>query len=264
MALPLLNYFSNGEWVDSPENESGLEVLAADSFVLDDGDIVGFPRHRERFFAAVVDAGVDDTEAFDDFVERCLLWFPREGRWFPRLDVVTNGDSTWFRYHHRLARVASNTAILAVAPADTREVPWRKGPDLERMAALRASVSHLADEALILSEDGVVVEGAYSAIVVIDSDAGQFCVTPSKYPRIDSITEQIVSECVRDDHFEVIKRAHTVSELEGKEVWVLSALHGIRVATSIVDGPPLEVNMDRRDHFHELRRDYDYPLDGVF
>jgi hypothetical protein len=46
--------------------------------------------------------------------------------------------------------------------------------------------------------------------------------------------------------------------------WVLSALHGIRVATAIVDGPPLEVNMDRRDHFQELWREYDYPLDGVF
>jgi len=254
MSLPLLNYFANGEWVDPPEDGTRLEVLAADSFVLDNGDIVGFPRHRERFFAAVVDAGVDDTEAFDDFVERCLLWFPREGRWFPRLDVVTNGDATWFRYHHRLAPAESQTTTLAIAPADTREVPWRKGPDLERMAALRASVSHLADEALILADDKVVVEGAYSAIVVIDSDAGQFCLTPSKYPRIDSITEQIVSECVRDDHFEVIKRSHTLSELEGKEVWVLSALHGIRVARALSRGREVEVSLAHRGHFQELRR----------
>ena len=264
MALPLLNYFADGEWVDPPENEEGLEVLAADSFVLDEGDIVGFPRHKERFFAAVVDAGVDDTDAFDDYVERCVVWFPREGRWFPRLDLVTNGTQRWFRYHHRLAPAQQVSAKLAVAEADTRRVPWRKGPDLERMAELRASVSHHADEALIRSPDGVIVEGAYSAIVVIDSDAGQFCLTPSKYPRIDSITEQIVTECVRDDHFEVIKRAHTLNELEGKEVWVLSALHGIRVATEIANGPALEVNRDRRDHFQELRREYDYPLDGVF
>jgi hypothetical protein len=99
--------------------------------------------------------------------------------------------------------------------------------------------------------------------VVIDPDPGQ-SPTPSKYPRIDSITEQVVTECVRDDHFEAIKRSHALDELEGKEVCVLSALHGIRVATEIVNGPALEIDRDRRDHFQELRREYDYPLDGFF
>jgi hypothetical protein len=264
MALPLRNYFQDGEWVDPPVDEDALEVLAADSFVVDESLIVGFPRHRERFFAACVDAGVDNSEAFDDFVDRSMLWFPREGRWFPRLDVVTDGHEHWYRYHHRIAPPRQDTARLAVAKSDTRQVPWRKGPDLERMAQLRMHVSQVADEALILSADGIIIEGAYSAIVVIDADEGEFSLTPAKYPRIESVTEQLVSELARDEHFDVIRRTNTVAELEGKEVWVLAALHGIRVATEIVGGPPLVVNMGRRNDFQERLREYEYPLDAVF
>ena len=264
MALPLRNYFQDGDWVDPPPQEDALEVLAADSFVIDNSLIIGFPRHRERFFAACVDAGVGDSEAFDDFVDRSMLWFPREGRWFPRLDVVTDGHEHWYRYNHRIAPPPQDTARLAVANSDTRLVPWRKGPDLDRMAQLRVEVSHVADEALILSPDGVIVEGAYSAIVVIDANEGEFSLTPAKYPRIESVTEQLVTGLARDEHFDVIKRAHTMRELEGKEVWVLSALHGIRVATEIVGGPTISVNMERREEFQDRLREYEYPLDGVF
>jgi len=264
MALPLRNYFQDGEWVDPPLDEEALEVLAADSFVVDAGLIIGFPRHRERFFAACVDAGVDDSAAFYDFVDRSLLWFPREGRWFPRLDLVSDGEQNWYRYHHRIAPAAQDTARLAVASQDTRQVPWRKGPDLERMAQLRMNVSDVADEAVILSPDGVIIEGAYSSIMVIDAEEGDFSITPPKYPRIESITEQLVCELVRDEHFDVTKRAHTMRELEGKEVWVLSALHGIRVASEIVGGPTVSVNMQRREEFQNRLREYEYPLDGVF
>ena len=264
MALPLRNYFQDGDWVDPPPHEDALEVLAADSFVVDNSLIIGFPRHRERFFAACVDAGVGDSDTFYDFVDRSMLWFPREGRWFPRLDVVTDGKEHWYRYHHRIAPPRQDTARLAVATSDTRQVPWRKGPDLERMAQLRVDVSDVADEAVILSPDGVIVEGAYSAIAVIDADEGEFSVTPAKYPRIESVTEQLVSELARDEHFDVIKRTHTVAELEGKEVWVLSALHGIRVAPEIIGGPPLSLNMARREEFQDRLHEYDYPLDGVF
>jgi len=263
MALPLRNYFQDGEWVDPPVDEDALEVLAADSFVVDDSLIVGFPRHRERFYAACVDAGVDDSDAFHDFVERSMLWFPREGRWFPKLDLVTNGAENWFRYHHRIAPAPQDTARLALATQDTRHVPWRKGPDLARMAQVRAEVSDVADEAVILSPEGIIIEGAYSSIVVIDPE-GEFSITPPHYPRIDSVTEQLVRELIHDEHWDVIKRAHTVAELEGKEVWVLSALHGIRIATDIVGGPPLVVNMERRNEFHNRLREYQYPLDGEF
>ena len=263
MALPLRNYFQAGEWVDPPPQEDALEVLAADSFVVDNSLIIGFPRHRERFFAACVDAGVGDSDTFYDFVDRSMLWFPREGRWFPRLDVVTDGQRHWYRYHHRIAPPPQDTAHLAVAKSDTRQVPWRKGPDLERMAQLRMNVSDVADEALILSPEGVIIEGAYSAIAVIDADQSEFSVTPSNYPRIESVTEHLVAELARDENLDVIERAHIISELEGKEVWVLSALHGIRVVPEIVGGPALALNVERRAEFQERLREYDYPLDGV-
>ena len=250
MALPELNYFANGEWIDPPNNSSPLEVVAADSFVVDQGKAVGYDRHLARFAAAITDAGFSLDAELAEFVSRCEMWIPREGRWFPRFDLVTSPEDHYFRYHHRLAPAQQDSASLIVAPSDTRLVPHRKGPDLERMGDLRWwAYSRGAQEALILSPDGIVVEGAYSAIAVIDPDTDDIAITPQTFPRIPSVTEEIVRGLAEEEGLEVVEKAHTVGQLEGKEVWVLSALHGIRLATDIVAGPALLREEQRRNHF---------------
>ena len=83
MALPLRNYFQDGDWVDPPRQEDALEVLAADSFVIDNSLIIGFPRHRERFFAACVDAGVGDSEALMTSLTAPCCGFPAKDAGFP-------------------------------------------------------------------------------------------------------------------------------------------------------------------------------------
>ena len=252
MALPELNYFANGEWIDPPNNSSPLEVVAADSFVVDQGKTVGYDRHLARFAAAITDAGFSLDAELAEFVSRCEMWIPREGRWFPRFDLVTSPEDHYFRYHHRLAPAQQDSASLIVAPSDTRLVPHRKGPDLDRMGDLRWwAYSRGAQEALILSPDGIVVEGAYSAIAVIDPDTHELALTPRSFTRIPSVTEDIVRTLAGDEGLRVVEKPHTLAQLEGKEVWVLSALHGIRVGTSILDGPELARNEERRELLQE-------------
>ena len=250
MALPELNYFANGEWIDPPNNSSPLEVVAADSFVVDQGRVIGYDRHLARFTAAVKDAGFSLDEELAEFISRCEMWIPREGRWFPRFDLVTSPEGHYFRYHHRLAPAQQETASLIVAPSDTRLVPHRKGPDLERMGNLRWwAYSRGAQEALILSPDGIVVEGAYSAIAVIDHDSNHFAITPTSFPRIPSVTEDVVRTLAEEAGLSVVENTHTIAQLGGKLVWVLSALHGIRIATDILDGPTLVTDDSLRNHF---------------
>lgn len=265
MALPLLNYFAHGDWVDPPVGSEAWDVVAADSFVLFEGEIVGYTRHLERFFDAVADAGFSIDDDVTEFIERSELWFPREGRWFPRFDLISDGNDYALRYHHRVAPPAESEATLIVAPEDPRRVPHRKGPDLEAMGSLRRwATTQGATEALITDVNGVVIEGAYSSIVVIDPETNELSVTPPEWSRISSITEQLVCELAEDEGMVVTERPHTLAQWEHKEVWVLSALHGIRQATAVIDGPPLAHNSPRAEHFTERLREYDHPLDGVF
>lgn len=264
MALPELNYFADGEWIDPPNNSNPLEVVAADSFVVDQGKTIGYDQHLSRFAEAITDAGFSMDAELAEFISRCEMWIPREGRWFPRFDLLTSPEGHFFRYHHRLAPAQQETASLIVAPSDTRLVPRRKGPDLERMGDLRWwAYSKGAQEALILSPDGIVVEGAYSAIAVIDHDSNEFAITPKSFPRIPSVTEKIVRTLAEEDGLRLVEKPHTLGKLEGKEVWVLSALHGIRLATEIVDGPNLVTNESLRNQFQANLENLAQPLDGL-
>ena len=264
MALPELNYFADGEWIDPPNNSSPLEVVAADSFVVDQGRVIGYDRHLARFTAAVKDAGFSLDEELAEFISRCEMWIPREGRWFPRFDLVTSPEGHYFRYHHRLAPAQQETASLIVAPSDTRLVPHRKGPDLERMGDLRWwAYSRGAQEALILSPEGIVVEGAYSAIAVIDHGRNEFAITPKSFPRIPSVTEGVVRTLAEEADLGVVEDTHTISQLEGKEVWVLSALHGIRIATEVVDGPTLVTNDSLRNQLQTALESLAQPVDDL-
>ena len=261
MALSELNYFAAGEWIDPPSHPNQLEVVAADSFVVDQGLAVGYDRHLARFAGAIADAGYFLETELREFISRCELWIPREGRWFPRFDLVVSDVGHFFRYHHRLAPARQDSASLIVAPDDTRLVPHRKGPDLERMGDLRWwAYSRGAQEALIVSSEGVVIEGAYSAIAVIDPHTDDIAFTPQTFPRIPSVTEEIMRGLAEEEGLNVIEKAHTVGQLEGKEVWVLSALHGIRAATSILGGPNVVLNEERRQRMQKHLDEQAAPL----
>ena len=252
MALPTILRFAGERLVPEASVSDEREVLSADSFFLTDGEAVAWKRHLTRFADGIVDATGTLPSGWDEFVAQSLASLPRTGQWFPRWDYSVIDSAPRLYLLVRPCPPRNSVATLAIAADDTRKVPWRKGPDLLRMGRLREEVSvYGADEALIVSDDDTIVEGAYSSVMVWRDDS-TVTITPRAYPRIPSVTESVLTELLRASNVSVVEDRHTVSELEGHEVWIVSALHGIRLVERIVDGPPLAINHVRRDQCQEM------------
>jgi branched-subunit amino acid aminotransferase/4-amino-4-deoxychorismate lyase len=92
-----------------------------------------------------------------------------------------------------------------------------------------------ADEAVILSPEGHVVEGSTTSISWWEG--GTLCVPDRSFARIPSITERTVVALATALGIPVEERRARPEELDGREVWALNALHGIRIATAWQGGP---------------------------
>ena len=202
-------------------------ILAADSWLVSDGLTLALEAHRQRFTAS---AGMDVGQ----FWNTVIAAIPREGDWFPRVEADSNGR---LLFRHRSAPPRTRSVVLATwAGPDARTRPRVKGPDLEWMLGVRTSVqAEGAGEAVILTDDRYVAEGATSALLWWRGNI--LCGPP--FDRIDSVTARSVLTLATALGFDTHEEAVTPAELEGTELWALSALHGIRIVTSWVDGPAL-------------------------
>ena len=241
-------------------------LLVADSWLVDEGRVRALDVHRDRF-AGSVDAATagmpgrptpDDVDAFWTAVVARL---PRTGRWFPRVELVgvdgtgttdaaggvdgrdatggadsTRASSVALRLRLRPAPPASATVVLATAAHDPRVSPLVKGPDLVALGRVRDEArSRGADEAVVLSGDGHVVDGAWSSIVWWRGDA--LCLPSDDLPRLPGVTVRTLATLAAVMGVDVLHEHARPDELSGFEVWTTSALHGIRIATGWVDGP---------------------------
>lgn len=234
------------EWCDS----SVQKTLVADSWRCSDGQSVALERHRERFTGSATAAGLDDA-LVSRFWTAVIDALPRAGSWFPRVEVVATAGGPTLRYREREAPDWLDTVTLAPGAHDPRTHPLTKGPDLEALMALRRSVADVgATEALILSPDGSVIEGAYSTVMVWAKDSAALSVVGPAWPRIPSVTESVLLDIARTRGVDVTEETLTLDSLEGAEIWILSALHGIRVATELHGGPEIAPQPGRRDDWH--------------
>ena len=123
---------------------------------------------------------------------------------------------------------------------------------MEALLALRQGVAPLgATEALITNSVGTLVEGAYSSLMVWEGE-NELAITPRSLPRIPSVSEDILRDLASNQGIRVVERALRREDLEGKETWIVSALHGIRLVDSIIDGPAVSAMPERRDSWQEL------------
>lgn len=221
-------------------------IIAADSWVVSEGRALALGLHHERFLQHTHDAG--------QFWNATVAAIPQTGDWFPRVEQHDDGRLV---LRLRTAPERYRTAVLATwNGADPRTRPAVKGPDLDAMSRIRTAVQPMgATEAVILSDDGYVIEGAYSGLLWWRGDI--LCGPPSEFLRIDSVTARSALTLAAALGLHTHEEAVTPAELHGTELWALSALHGIRIATAWIDGPELAERPGRlaawRARFDALR-----------
>jgi branched-subunit amino acid aminotransferase/4-amino-4-deoxychorismate lyase len=213
-------------------------IVVADSWLVTEGSTLAIGLHRARFLAGVpteaASAGAQDAEAF---FAASLALIPRDGDWFPRVELQRRGDGYLFVFHLRSApELASSVAVASWAGADPRTTPAIKGPDLEALTRVATSVQSVgAREAIILTPEGYVVEGSRTGLLWWRGDI--LCGPPAEFARVASVSVRSILTLAAALGVETYEEAVTPAELDGTELWAANALHGIRIVTNWHDGP---------------------------
>lgn len=212
-------------------------IVAADSWLVQDGATLGIDLHRQRFLTAVGESSDAADLNAAHFWDAALATLPRTGNWFPRVELQRTENALIFTLTLRPAPELTRSVVLATHSGhDPRRSPTIKGPDTAALLVSRqAAIARGADESVILSPDGMVVEGAYSALLWWRGDA--LCVPSPELARVDSVTARSIITLATALGLDVLYEAVPPGELEGLELWAVSALHGIRIVTGWIDGP---------------------------
>lgn len=212
-------------------------VLAADSWLVDEGRVRGYDRHWARFAGWCEDLRVDPAQ-LSAFRAAATAALPRTGRWFPRVDLLGSAGGA-ARLLLRL-RPAQPPVLQARArlgePGDPRRHPRVKGPDLPLLLALRAdAVAAGAGELVLRDASGRLLEGALSSLLWWEGEA--LCAAPDGRT-LPSITRALLLEIARERGVEVRRRSPRPGDLAGCEAWLANAAHGICVVGAWEpDGP---------------------------
>ncbi len=216
--------------------DTSIEV--ADSWLVSEGTALALGLHRERFLGSMTADARIATDA-ERFWDASLALIPLDDDWFPRLELQRRGEALLLVFRLRSAPERSNNLVEATwLDGDPRRVPRVKGPDLETMTRIRTTVQQLgAAEAVILTDDGYVVEDSHSGLLWWRG--GILCGPPAAFERVDSVTVRSVLAIAAALGVETYEEAVTPPELADTELWSLNALHGIRIVTRWIDGPDL-------------------------
>lgn len=239
-ALVPLDYCDPAEW----------RVEAADSWLITEGAAFALGLHRDRFFAAAARGA--QLEGFDEldlegFWTAVLDSTSPTGDWFPRVELQSRSGAASLLYRERTAPdLTTSITVASHRGPDPRRTPTVKGPDLAAMMHVRSTAQERgADEGIILSPDGFVIEGGTTAIVWW---RGDILFAPPEGPdwpefdRVDSVTARSLFGLAEALGVPTHREPVTPAELDGAEVWALNALHGIRIVTAWIDdaqGPQL-------------------------
>jgi branched-subunit amino acid aminotransferase/4-amino-4-deoxychorismate lyase len=222
----------DGDWV--PAGPMGGAVEVADSWLVADGCVRGAELHWARFARGCAEVGLAVPAGLRAAVEHAL---PLTGRWFPRVELRRGGEVR-LAVRPAPARRATVSAWIFDGP-DPRVAPERKGPDLERLGELRAeAASHGAEEVLLRDPDGRLLEGAYTSLLWWEDDV--LWAVPDDAPILDGVTRRLLLGLAADTGVPVRHRRPAAPELAGREVWLTSAVHGIRAAREWAGEPARE------------------------
>ncbi len=214
--------------------DTSIEV--ADSWLVTDGTALALGLHRERFRSGMSPV-VRASTAADAFWDAAIALIPRDGDWFPRVELQRRGEALLLVFRLRDAPERRNNLVEATwLDGDPRTTPLIKGPDLAAMTRLRTAVqSRGGNEAVILTGEGYVVEDSHSGLLWWRGEI--LCGPLGEFDRVDSVTVRSVLALATALGVETYEEAVTPAEIADTEVWSLNALHGIRIVTRWIDGP---------------------------
>ncbi|MGW4909624.1 aminotransferase class IV [Streptomyces sp. NPDC004270] len=213
--------------------DAGGPLLVADSWLVRDGRVRGLGRHRERFLRSCGECGGPPSYRLREFWQDMTAALPRTGEWFPRVELTPHHVRLRLRHAPPLG---SGIEVWAVGRPDPRTVPRRKGPDLDILAGVRGrAVEAGAQEAVLVGPSGVVLETATASVLWWEQDT--LCLPPPRLPLLPGVTVALIRERATRCGIRVAHRERTLAQLDGHEVWLVNALHGIRPVTRWVGGP---------------------------
>lgn len=221
-------------------------IEAADSWLVSDGSVLALDLHRTRFLTSVPRGRYRQVDP-DAFWDAAIDAIPRDGGWFPRVELRSRLDGPDLLFRLREALPRARSIVLAThRGSDPRTTPRVKGPDLEAMLRLRTRAQTAgADEAVLLTSEGWIAEGSTTCLAWWRGDA--LAVPDPEIARIDSVTLRSTLALAAALDVDVLHESVRPSELEGLEVWALNALHGIRIVTRWIDGPATAEQPGRLD-----------------
>lgn len=243
-----------------PGPAAGRPLLVADSWLVREGRVRAFDRHRERFVRACRECGGPAADRLAEFWRDVAAVLPRTGEWFPRVELTA--DTRELRLLLRQAPpLADEVRLWAAGQPDPRAVPRRKGPDLEILAGVRGRAAGAgAQEAVLVDADGTVLESATASVLWWEDDT--LCLPPPGLPVLPGVTIALIRERARRLGIPLAPRERTVPELDGREVWLVNALHGIRPVTAWT-GRPMNAGPARHAaNWREWLNSIEEPLPG--
>lgn len=240
-------------------NTTEMTLEVADSWLVTEGSTLALELHRSRFLSSAAARGFDPAVA-ETVWAAALAIIPRVGDWFPRIEVLSRNGAPQFLFRLRSAPARSRSIVLATAAGeDPRTVPTIKGPDLAALLRLRVEVQQRgADDAVLLSPLGFVVEGAHNALLWWRGEI--LCAPALEFERIDSVTAKSILTLATVLGTDIYYEAVTPAELDGVELWAVNSLHGIRIVTSWIGGPSTAEKPGRLTKWRTLLENLRQPL----
>jgi len=205
----------------------------ADSFLVVDGRVRRLDLHRQRFLASCREVGADAGAFWDE----AMASLPRHDEWFPRVEAVTAATGIDLRLALRPSpqRSAGVQAALTAAP-DPRLAPLRKGPDLSRLAAFRTRWATVPGaEVLLRTADGILLEGTTTNLFWWHGEV--LCTPAPELPVFPGVTAAVLRQRAGELGISVRYCRVSIDELDGREAWLVNALHGIRPVTRWLNSP---------------------------
>ena len=217
--------YTAGELKPSPALDS--DVLIADSFLVVEGRVRSLNLHIDRFTRAIEFKHPELTEHLPHFFEAAWQLIPRTGRLFPRLELRGEQAPTLSLVVREAPAQLGLATLWTYPEPDPRLDLTVKGPELALGTELRAQAQALgADEAILLTKDGEISEGALSSLVWWRGDL--LCAPGNEIPWLESVTRTEIFTIAMSMNIKTRYEHVTPEDLVGHELWLLSSLQGIR------------------------------------